>query len=163
MLINSVHQYCFRYPPDYDLFYPNESEMMLVKRFVLNTSEPRVSINVQPAGDLTLEQAADRIVGVYAIPGAEVIRQPLTIDREAAILLDGLSGQDLNRQVVILHNGRLYDLYFLRMNKNRPSCTPKRKRCTTRLLGPSTSVRTPTCVSIARSHQTQYRKFPPVP
>jgi hypothetical protein len=59
LLINSVHQYCLQYPSEYDLFYPNESEMMLIKSFVLNVSEPSVSIKVQPAGEVTLEQAAD--------------------------------------------------------------------------------------------------------
>jgi len=120
LLINSVHQYCLQYPAEYDVYFPNESEMMLVKRYVLNTSEPSMSITVQPAGVLTLEEAADQIAGVYAIPGVEAIRQPLTIGGEAAIMLDGLSGQDPNRQVVVLHNDRLYKLYFIQMNKNQP-------------------------------------------
>jgi len=120
LLINSVHQYCLQYPAEYDVFYPNESEMMLVKRFVLNVSEPSVSIKVQPAGEVTLKQAADQIVQVYAIPGMEPIREPLTIDGEAAIMLDGLSGQDPNRQVVVLHNDTLYRLFFIQMNKNQP-------------------------------------------
>jgi len=59
LLINSVHQYCLQYPAEYDVFFPNKSEMMLVKRYVLSTSEPSVSITVQPAGALTLEGAAD--------------------------------------------------------------------------------------------------------
>ena len=114
LLINSVHQYCLQYPAEYDVFFPNESEMMMVKRYVLSISKPSVSITVEPAGDVTLEGAADQIAGV------EVIRQPLTIGGEAAIMLDGLSGQDPNRQVVILHNGHLYNLYLLQMNKNQP-------------------------------------------
>ena len=120
LLINSIHQYCLQYPAEYDVFFPNESEMMLIKRFVLNASEPSVSIKVQPAGAVTLEQAADQIAQDYAIPGMEPIREPLTIDGEAAIMLDGLSGQDPNRQVVVLHNGYLYRLYFIQMNKNQP-------------------------------------------
>jgi len=93
---------------------------MLVKRYVLNINEPSVSVTFKPAEDVTLEQAADQIAGNYAIPGVEVIRQPLTIGGEAAIMLDGLSGQDPNRQVVIVHNDRLYTLYFLQINKNQP-------------------------------------------
>ena len=120
LLINSVHQYCLQYPAEYDLFYPNESEMILVKRFVLNTSEPSVSIKVQPTGGLTVKQAADQIAEVYAIPGIEPVRESLIIDGETAIMLDVLSGQDPNRQVVILHNGYLYHFYFIRINKNQP-------------------------------------------
>ena len=80
LLINSVHQYCLQYPAEYDVFFPNESEMMMVKRYVLSISKPSVSITVEPAGDVTLEGAADQIAGV------EVIRQPLTIGGEAAIM-----------------------------------------------------------------------------
>jgi hypothetical protein len=120
LLINSVHQYCLQYPAEYDVFFPNESEMMLIKGSVLNVSEPSVSVMYQLAGEVTLEQAADQIAQDYAIPGMEPIREPLNIDGEAAIMLDGLSGQDPNRQVVVLHNNYLYRLYFIQMNKNQP-------------------------------------------
>ena len=120
LLINSFQLFCLQYPAEYDVFFLNESEMMLGKRFVQNTSEPSVSIKVQPAGGLTLEQVADQIAQIYAIPGTEPIREHLTIDGEAAIMLDGLSGQDPNRQVVVLHNNYLYRLYFIQMNKNQP-------------------------------------------
>jgi hypothetical protein len=122
LLINSVQGYCLQYPPDYDVFigFPNESEIMLFKRSVLNATEPSVSIKVQPSGDVTLEQAADQIAQVYAIPGMEPIRESLTIDGEAAIMLGGLSGQDPNRQVVIQHNDQLYYLFFIEFNKSDP-------------------------------------------
>ena len=122
LLINSTQGYCLLYPPDYDVFvgFPNESEIMLFKRSVLNTNEPTVIIKVQPAGGVTLERAADQITQVYAIPGTEPIRESLTIDGEAAIMLGGLSGQDPNRQVVIQHNDQLYYLFFIEFNKSDP-------------------------------------------
>jgi hypothetical protein len=125
LLINSVHQYCLQYPAEYDVFFPNESETMLFKHSVLNVSEPSVSIKIQPAGGMTLEQAADQIAQIYAIPGMDPIREPLAIDGEAAIMLDGLSGQDPNRQVVVLHNDYLYRLFFIQMNKNQPDAYAK--------------------------------------
>ena len=122
LLINSIQGYCLQYPPDYDVFagFPNESEIMLFKRSVLNTNEPSVSIKVQPAGGVPLEQAADQIAQVYAIPGTAPIRESLTIDGEAAIMLGGLSGQDPNRQVVVEHNGQLYHLFFIEFGKSDP-------------------------------------------
>jgi hypothetical protein len=120
LLINPVHGYCLQYPPEYDIFFPNESEIMLFKRSVLNANEPRVSIKVQPSDDLTLEQAADQIAEVYAVPGTEPVRETLTMDGEEAILLAGLSGQDPNRQVVVQHNDQLYYLFFIEFNKSNP-------------------------------------------
>ena len=120
LLINSFQGYCLQYPAEYDVFFPNESEVMLVKRSVLNVSKPSVNIKVQPSGELTLEQAADQIAQDYAIPGTEPIRESLTMDGEAAIMLGGLSGQDPNRQVVVQHNDQLYHLFFIEFNKSAP-------------------------------------------
>ena len=122
LLINSVQGYCLQYPPEYDVFvgYPSESETILFKISVMNTIEPSVSIKVAPAGGLTLEQAADQIAQVYAIPGTEPIRESLTMDGEAAIMLGGLSGQDPNRQVLVQHNDQLYSLFFIEFSKSDP-------------------------------------------
>jgi hypothetical protein len=49
----------------------------------------------------------------------------LTIDGEAAIMLDGLSGQDPNRQVVVLHKDYLYRLFFIQFNKDQPEAYAK--------------------------------------
>ncbi len=120
LLINSVQGYCLQYPPEYDIFFPNESEIMLFKRSVLNANEPRVSITVLPAGGVTLERAADQIAQDYAVPGTEPVRETLTMDGEPAIMLGGLSGQDPNRQVVVQHNNQLYHLFFIEFNKTDP-------------------------------------------
>jgi len=122
LLINSVQGYCLQYPAEYDVFvgFPNESEIMLFKRSVLNATEPSVSIKVQPSSDVTLEKAVDQISQVYAIPGMEPIRESLIIYGESAIMLGGLSGQDPNRQVVIQHNDQLYYLFFIEYNKSDP-------------------------------------------
>ena len=120
LLINAVQGYCLQYPAEYDVIHPNESEIMLFRRSVLNIREPSVGIKVHPTGEATLEQAADQIAQVYAIHGVEPIREPLTIDGEAAILLAGLSGQDPNRQVVVRHKDQLYHLFFIEFNKSDP-------------------------------------------
>ncbi|MGW8144911.1 MAG: hypothetical protein ACWGN2_10980, partial [Anaerolineales bacterium] len=120
LLIDPVHGYCLQYPPEYDIFFPNESEIMLFKRSVLNANEPRVSITVLPAGGVTLERAADQIAQDYAVPGTEPVRETLTMDGEPAIMLGGLSGQDPNRQVVVQHNNQLYHLFFIEFNKTDP-------------------------------------------
>jgi len=119
LLINSVHGYCLQYPAEYDVFYPNESEIKLVKHSVLNVSEPSVSIMVHPADGLTVDQAVDQFLAVYTFPESGLVRESLTIDGEAAVMLDGMPGQEINRQVFVIHNDYLDHLTFMPMDKNQ--------------------------------------------
>lgn len=120
LLINSFHQYCLQYPAEYDVFHPNEFEMALFKRSVLNVSEPSVSIKVQPGNGTTVDQAADGFLAAYTLLESEVVRVSLTIDGEEAVMLDRLPGQAINRQVFVLHDGYLYQLTFLPMDESQP-------------------------------------------
>jgi hypothetical protein len=92
LLVNVVQGYCLQYPAEYDIAFPNESEVMMIKGSMLNVSEPVAQIEVKPAEGVTLEQVADQIAADYAIPGMEVTRNDLTIGGEPAVMLDGLSG-----------------------------------------------------------------------
>jgi hypothetical protein len=112
LLINSAQGYCLQYPVGYDIALENEMEIVLVKRSVLNAEDPNLFINVEPANGRTVEQVADQLIADYSVPGLEVKRVPLEIDQEQAIRIDGLTGQDPNRHVVVLHNDRLYHMTF---------------------------------------------------
>jgi len=115
LLVDIVHGFCVQFPAEYDIAYPNESEIMLIKGSMVNVEEPSAHIEVKPAEGVTLAQAADQIAADYAIPGMDVKRTELTIGGEPAIMLDGLSGQDPNRQVVVIHGANLYHFYFMPM------------------------------------------------
>ncbi len=115
LLINFAQGYCLQYPIGYDIAFQSEIEIMLVKRSVLNPEDPKLIINVEPADGRTVEQVADQLVADYSVPGLEVKRVSLEIGQEQAIMLDGLTGEDINRQVVVLHNDRLYHLTFIPM------------------------------------------------
>ena len=119
LLIQDAQGYCLQYPAEYDLAFPNDSEIILIKRSMVNVTEPSAHIKVQPAEGRTVEQAADQLVADYSIPGMEVTRTSLTIDGEHAVVLDGLSSQDINRQLVVIHNDRLVHLVFLPMDKSQ--------------------------------------------
>ncbi len=118
LLINGVLGYCVQYPVGYDMAVQNEVEIMLLKRYVLNAEDPHLSINVKPAEGMTVEQVADKLVADYTVPGLEVKRVNLVIDQEQAIMLDGLTGEDLNRQVVVVHNDRLYHMTIAPMTNS---------------------------------------------
>jgi hypothetical protein len=88
---------------------------MLVKRSVLNPDDPKLIITVEPANGRTVEQVADQMVSDYSVPGLEVKRIPLELDEEQAIRLDGLTGESINRQLVVVHNDNVYHLTFIPM------------------------------------------------
>jgi hypothetical protein len=69
---------------------------------------------------MTVEQAAEKVVGLYTVPGLEVQQKEIIMDGVKAIVLDGLTGQDPNRRVVIVHKDILYTLYFALMDRNQP-------------------------------------------
>ncbi len=110
LLINSVMGYCVQYPVGYDIAFLNDMEIMVVKRSLLNAEDPHLFIDVKPAEGMTVEQVADKLVADYTVPGLEVKRVPLVIDQEQAIMLDGLTGEDINRQVVVVQNDLIYHL-----------------------------------------------------
>ena len=116
LLINIVQGYCLQYPVGYDIAFPNEMQIMLVKRSILNPEDPILFINVEPSYGRDVEQVANQLIADYSVPGLEVQRVYLEIDHEQAIMLDGLTGQDINRHVVVLHNDRLYHMTIMPMD-----------------------------------------------
>lgn len=118
LLINFVQGYCLQYPIGYDVAFPNDMEIMLMKGSVLNAEDPSLFIKVEPADGRTVEQVADQLIADYSVPGLEVKRVPLEMDQEQAIMLDGLTGESPNRQVVVLHNDRLYHMTIAPMENS---------------------------------------------
>ena len=116
LLINSPQGYCLQYPVGYDIAIGNGTKIMLVKRTPLNAEDPNIFIDVEPADGRTVEQVADQLIADYSVPGLEVKRESLVIDGEQAIRIDGLTGQDPNRHVVVIHNNRLYHLTITLQN-----------------------------------------------
>ncbi len=115
LLINYLQGYCLQYPVGYDISFQNESALVVMKGSILNAEDPMLFIKVEPANGMTVEQAADQLVADYSVPGLEVKRENLQIDQEPAIRIDGLTGQDINRQVVVVHNDRVFRLSIMPM------------------------------------------------
>ena len=120
LLINSVFGYCLQYPAEYDVVFDNPTLIVLFKNSVLNATDPNFYINNQPANGMTVEQAAEKVVSEYTVPGLEVQQKEIIMDGVKAIVLDGLTGQDPNRRVLIVHKDILYTLYFTLMSRDQP-------------------------------------------
>jgi hypothetical protein len=112
LLMNGAQGYCLLYPTGYDAVYPNESEIALVVGGLLDVEHPRAYIEVQKIEGHTAQQAADELVAQIP-PEFNIERTDIVIDGEGAVMLDKLPGQDMHRQVMGVHAGRLYTLTFV--------------------------------------------------
>ena len=106
--------YCLLYPASYTVDRSVTRQVLLVVGSLMNHAEPRASLEVKEAGNLTAGETADQLLADVeaAMPGFPVGRAELTLDGEQAVVLDGMPGQDLTRRVLVVHEGRLYDLTF---------------------------------------------------
>jgi hypothetical protein len=116
LLIVKEHTYCLLYPSGYTVERPNPEETVLVVGSLLNVSEPRLYIKVSDANGRTLQQAADAVVADF--PGFEIVRSSATIGGQEAVVLDGVPGQDISRQVLTVYAGRLYQFTFVPANQD---------------------------------------------
>jgi hypothetical protein len=62
------------------------------------------------AAGATAGSVADRIVRDFE--GFTLERSAATVAGEPAVVLDGVPGQDINRRVIFVHDGLLYELTF---------------------------------------------------
>ena len=82
-----------------------------------------VYVQVQDAAGKTAAQFVDEQV-VALGEGFNISISEVTVDGEQAVVVDGLPGQDSNRQVFVVHNERLYDLVFMPWFPNAAEPTP---------------------------------------
>lgn len=112
LLRNETHGYCLLYPAEYTVVQNNPDVADLVIGDVMNHTDPRLSVAVSQAEGKTLAEITTQFETNYAPPGFEIVSQAISVAGEEAILLDNLPGQDLNRRMAFLHQGKLYSLFI---------------------------------------------------
>lgn len=120
VLENRGQGYCLLYPDEYEVVQTNDTSTELVIDSVMNHIDPRVSITVDDAAGRTAEQIANAELAAFSLPDWIIERTDITIDGEPAVVLDHLPGQDLNRRVFLVHEGRLYHLFFTPVDPSQP-------------------------------------------
>ncbi len=110
--VDEVHAYCLIVPETYVAWSGAPGAVSLVKGDIMNHLDPRIEITVIEGAESTPEEAADQWAADFGIPGFTVERSRITVDGVDAVMLDNLPGQDLNRRIVVVHNGRLYGFFF---------------------------------------------------
>jgi len=117
---NEVVGYCLLLPADYLVQEINpeagENEMAFYVGTLQDVSHARLFITVKDAGGRTLEEiTADKKAEIEtAIPGLDAMWSfGYMLDGVFANQFDQAPGQDLSRQVVMVHNGRSFTLTFI--------------------------------------------------
>jgi len=117
---NDAHGYCVLIPTGYAVLRPNPDEVILQRSSALDPNEnvARVYIFVSPAEGRNVAGFADQLAA-----GAEqfgVTRTSAQVGGEEALILDHLPGQDVNRQVLVVHGQNFYHLTFVPLDGSQP-------------------------------------------
>ncbi len=115
----------------YCLLYPAEAASNMPGWVVINAvsgpgdipGDAWLYVQVQDAAGKTATQFVDEQVTALG-EGFNISTSEVAVDGEQAVVVDGLPGQDSNRQVFIVHNERLYNLVFAPWFPNAAEPTP---------------------------------------
>jgi hypothetical protein len=111
LLTNERHDYRLLCPVGYKVEKPSEMVTVLVVSSLLNAEDPRVNILVEDAGGRTADELAQQIAADFE--DFPIERGSVVLGGVEAILLDKVPGQDINRQVIVVHDDQLYRLTFM--------------------------------------------------
>jgi guanyl-specific ribonuclease Sa len=115
-LTREAHNFCLLYPNGYDVDEPAENETVLFMGSLLDVTHPKLFVEVQDAAGRTAEQIADELATEVqrSMPDYDVERSfGLSVGYEPAWQLENMPGQEISRQVIVVHDGRLYKLTFV--------------------------------------------------
>lgn len=107
---------CFLYPDTYNAFQGEDGTITLYVRALVGSHVPLAFINYSAAEGQSLKEITAQRLRDYAWTGTEP--ESITLGGEAAMMLDNLPGQDTNRRVVAVHDGRVYDLMISGIGAN---------------------------------------------
>jgi len=107
---DEILSYCLLYPDSHTVVPLESGNTEIVVGEVMNHIDPRVSIYAEELGGRTLQQYVDEFLTGYE--GFELARTDLIVSGEAAVMLDGVPGQDFYRRVFVAHQGLVYHLLF---------------------------------------------------
>jgi hypothetical protein len=111
-LIYAAQGVCFLYPDNYKVFQVDDGSLTLYVDSLLNTEAPLASIQFKPLDGSSIQE----VIPDYPSDAELAAMSFLTIDLggEMATVLDNLPGQDINRRVIALHEGRIIDIMIAR-------------------------------------------------
>jgi len=115
-----AYNFCVLVPTGYAVDEPTENQIVLYVGSLLAVAHPKAFIEVQDAEGRTSEQIAAEMAAEAeaAMPGYDIeISFGLSVGYEPAWVLENMPGQDISRQVIVVHDGQLYKLTFVPADK----------------------------------------------
>ncbi len=114
-LIAAAQGICFLYPDNYDVFQGADGSLTLYVRSLLNTEAPFASIHMEALDGRSIQE----IIPDYPsdVDLATMSFLTIDLDGEQAMVLDNLPGQDINRRVIAVHDGRVVDIMIARIGE----------------------------------------------
>lgn len=110
LLRDPLHGFCLLYPTTHKVERPIAEEVALVVGSLLNSGDPRASINVTPLEGRMIDAVAGEIIAGFE--GFEIESSETTVGGVPAILLDGVPGQDIHRRLIFANGDWLYQMYI---------------------------------------------------
>lgn len=114
LLTNAEEGYCLLYPAE-AVSNSNMPGWVVINPISAPGDIPGdawVYVQVQDAAGKTAAQVVDEQIAALG-EGFNISTSEVAVDGEQAVVVDGLPGQDSNRQVFVVHNERLYNLVFM--------------------------------------------------
>jgi hypothetical protein len=116
LLFAGRHNFCLLYPMGYEVAQPAENELVLFAGSLQDVTRPKLFIGIEDAAGRTADQVANELLAVVSCPygGPECQRIfGLWVGYEPAEVLERMPGQEISRQVIVVHDGRLFKLTFV--------------------------------------------------
>lgn len=109
--LNERDGYCLLYPDRYMLLETEGAPTGIVVDSPMNVSDPRLQIEVKEAQGQTAEEAAQALIDEFKTAGFDlVIATDLSVAGVPAVAVHQAPGQELNRRIFFVYDGRLYDI-----------------------------------------------------
>lgn len=112
---NDANGYSLFLPKDDEILEANATEVLLLAPGQGHPGETRAAafIQVEPTNDRSVEQIVDAVKAEYPSGFNISIDPPMIIDDTKALVVNGLPGQDFNRQLFMVQNDVLYHMIFV--------------------------------------------------
>jgi hypothetical protein len=123
---NPTYNYRFYFPKGFEVLDSLPENVMILAPGQAEPGQDRAYaiIMIEPANGRDVQQITDQVIADHG-PGFNIPPgTALGLDTEMAIVLTGLSGQDSNRQLFMVHNDLLYRILFVPESPDLPAYGP---------------------------------------
>lgn len=118
---DEANGYCVLVPEGFEVNRSTDMQMSFIGPVPESGVQVLGFIMVSDAEGKTAAEIAAPVISEAEGMGMNLTQQDLTVGDEPALMVDGLPGQDSNRQVFVVHGGKLFKLMFVPSDPNDPN------------------------------------------